>query len=840
MTTERIYVYEADDRPGLVKVGQTNTGNSQKRVRQQATGAAANLRLIWESHRSHADGKSVFSDRDIHRRLKKAGIKCFVREDGRDTEWFYTNLTTVQAAVEAERQRAPYQSRYTRNKNFGLRNEQKEAIIKTQSEFRQAEKDGRCGHMLWNAKMRFGKTITTYQLARAENHKRILVTTFLPAVGGSWEEDLESHVDFEGWRFARTSDTDLADALNHDGPLVVFGSLQDLLGKKTSGEGENEAREIKEKNRALHTLAWDLVVLDEYHFGAWREGARELFGIDTPEAPENVEEEELPIQGKHYLYLSGTAFRAMESGNFTEAQMFHWTYPDEQRAKEKWATEHPESPRHENPYDSLPAMHTMTYRLDESMLQAAPDEDGGFDINAFFGAKVEQDGKAYFNNEAHVQTWLRQISGRRTEDRAIGGDRAVWPFAPGANVIFGDLRHTAWFLPSVAACKAMERLLKMDSHFGRDYTVVTVAGPEAGLGEAALPPVKNAIGENPHCTRTITLTCGKLMTGVTVPEWTGIFMLRSISTPETFFQAAFRVQSPWVGQAYGENGVVPVVRKRHVYVFDFAPQRALRLLADFASRSSGGSNVEKQTTELLEVWPVLTWDGNRMAEISAKDLLDLAMTGTSATLLAKRWESAMLVNLNNDVLKRVLNDNNLLSAIHAINGHRRLNASRNDLTFLINTQEAISELKKKKAIKESEGGALSKRDKASLSEKEREFRKKRDEVQQKLIKFSTRLPLFMYLSDHREMALNDVIRNIEPALFQSVTGLTVDQFDNLVEIGLFNREMMNSAVYHFKRYEDSSLDYIQLPGRTQALNSSNMGLFFTSMKRNEAQVTYGE
>ena len=357
------------------------------------------------------------------------------------------------------------------------------------------------------------------------------------------------------------------------------------------------------------------------------------------------------------------------------------------------------------------------------------------------------------------------------------------------------LSHTLWFLPNVASCFAMANLLaQRQNKFYHDYKVIVCAGTAAGIGLDALRPVQANMGD-PLETKTITLTCGKLTTGVTVKPWTGIFMLRNLKSPETYFQAAFRVQSPWeVKNEIGEKTIM----KKECYVFDFALDRALRQISDYSCRLDiNESNPEAKVGEFIKFLPVLAYDGSSMKEVDAQDILDIALAGTSATLLAKRWESALLVNVDNDTLLRLLASPEAMSALMNIEGFRNLNK---DITTIINKSNKIKKAKK-------ENPDPTPKEKKELSAEEKEMKSKRKQIQEKLIKFATRIPVFMYLTDYRERCLKDVITQLEPGLFKKVTGLSIEDFNMLCSLGVFNAPLMNDAIFKFKRYEDASLTY---------------------------------
>ena len=380
------------------------------------------------------------------------------------------------------------------------------------------------------------------------------------------------------------------------------------------------------------------------------------------------------------------------------------------------------------------------------------------------------------------------------DDLKLGAKKPAMPYADVR--LLNVLQHTLWFLPNVASCCAMKNLLMQKQNtFYHDYTINVCAGTSAGIGAAALEPVQKSM-RDPLESKTITLSCGKLTTGVTVKPWTGIFMLRNLSSPETYFQAAFRVQSPW--EITTDGGKKEIV-KQECYVFDFALDRALKQISDYSCRLNiDEGNPEKKVAEFINFLPVIAYDGSTMRQIDAGEVLDIAMAGTSATLLAKRWESALLVNVDNDTLSRLMANPAAMEALMKIEGFRSLNK---DIQTIINKSEAVKKAKKEGTEK------LTPKEKKELSEEEKEYKSKRKQIQEKLIKFATRIPVFMYLTDYRERCLKDVITQLEPGLFKKVTGLDVKDFELLVSLGVFNDSLMNDAVYKFKRYEDASLSY---------------------------------
>lgn len=815
-----VYAYE-DTNPqyaGLLKVGYT-TVDAQTRVAQQyPTLRPGKLpyRIVLEEPAMRNDG-SVFTDRDVHRMLRINGIR------NPDGEWFRCTVAQVRAAIIAVR--TGQLNEDARSLDFKMRPEQSAAVQKTAAYFtnwrKEKENRKKPPHFLWNAKMRFGKTFATYQLAKKMGWRRVLVLTFKPAVAAAWEEDLRSHVDFHGWQFISPG------GLSYEGadkkkPLVCFGSFQDYLGRNPSTGG------IKTKNEWVHAAHWDCVVLDEYHYGAWRESAKELFEAEDGKELEfgegvgiaDFDEEILPITTDAYLYLSGTPFRAIASGEFIEEQIYNWTYSDEQRAKQAWI-----GPK--NPYAALPRMVLLTYQLPDAIREIAMrGEFNEFDLNVFFSAEGIGD-KAKFTYQDEVQKWLDLIRGSflptSVDNLKLGAQKPPMPFSHGR--LLNLLSHTFWFLPSVASCYAMRNLLKQRlNKFYHDYTVVVAAGNAAGIGAAALAPVLDAM-DDPLETKTITLSCGKLTTGVTVKPWTGIFMLRNSSSPETYFQAAFRVQSPWtVRNPDGASPNEEQIIKEECYIFDFAPDRALRQIADYSCRLDvNEANPEKKVEEFISFLPVLAFDGSSMKQVDAAGILDMAMSGTTATLLARRWESALLVNVDNQTLRRLMDNKKALDALMSVEAFRNLNK---DIETVINKSEAV-----KKARKEANDDELSAKQKKQLSDAEKEYKSLRKEIQEKLIKFATRIPIFMYLTDYRERSLKDVITQLEPGLFRKVTGITVKDFELLVSLGVFNSALMNDAVYKFKRYEDASLSYTGINKH----EDEDIGLYDTVITRDDAR-----
>ncbi len=778
---------------GLIKVGQTTKRSARERIRQQLGTAYPNLEgveILLDEPAVRGDG-TEFADHDVHAALVAAGIK---RPSG---EWFEATLNEVRAAINTVRCGVPFEP--NRTDSFPVRPEQRDAVERTAAYFRAVVDPDSPSRFLWNAKMRFGKTFTAYQLAKEMDWRRLLVLTYKPAVQTAWRDDLIGHVDFSGWRFV-DRDTPIAAAdelLGGEAPLVRFASFQDLNGKSPDGQ-------VKAHNESIHLTAWDCIVLDEYHFGAWREHARDLYdptdkGLAEVEEPEEeVTEEDLGLESAHYLYLSGTPFRAITNGEFAEEQTFNWTYVDEQAAKQGWS-----AGDGQNPYLELPRMEMFAYEIAPGAAGWAADgEFSGFSLSEYFRAErvgtnrgVPGPGDCVFEDIGRVGEFLEMLRGKLSEQvkvQIVAGRKSPFPYE---SPQFKDpIRHSIWYMPNVASCFAMRDMLAEHAYFS-GFEVVVAAGSNAGQGADALPPVEAAIGKvgRENGSGSITLSCGKLMTGVTVREWGAILMLRSLRSPESYFQAAFRVQSSFAFRD-PEGGLE--VRKPTCYLFEFDPNRALSLLSEYGLRLAAESNQtpEQAIGKLLNYLPIFGFKGGAMSELDAGDVLDWATAGIGATALARQWSSPVLVEVNERTLSAVLAEEGLIEKLAQIEDFRAL---------VQNGGIVVTSTKAMKKARREQGGKLDPEQKRAQTE----TAKQRKQIREKLQKFLARVPVFMYGTDFRETALKDVIESLDPDLFERVTGLTVEDFSLLSKLGLFHARNMNAAIWQFRHFERTSLRY---------------------------------
>lgn len=811
----KIYVYQLEQfkesgwsgnrkGKGLVKVGYTDR-DVAVRIREQLHGVKMPVDTPYDLLLSEPavtlDGRA-FLDHDVHRALIAAGV---TRREG---EWFECDVDEVRAILDKIRNgesTQPGDINMRAKVDFEMRPEQEDAVEKTAEYFQKNASLKHPPHFLWNAKMRFGKTFTAYQLAKKLGWKRVLVLTYKPAVETAWREDLLTHKDFEGWAFKGKEDA--APDLTKDRPVVWFASFQDVLGTDDKGNP-------KAKNEGLYSTTWDAVVIDEYHFGAWRDAARSLYlgdkesgsdgdstekaDLDTPDLDEDFAanlEASLQLEVANFLYLSGTPFRALTQGEFLEDQVFNWTYSDEQSAKANWA----ETKR--NPYLALPQMFLLAYEMPDALKEVALNNFSEFSLTEFFKTEKASDGSPKFIHERDVQKWLDLLRGQDITGLWANVSNTHRPPLPYEDPnLLRALQHTIWYLPNVDACFAMRDLLHAPNNtFFHDYQLIVAAGSKAGMGEKALPPVKKAIGSIPQQTKSITLSCGKLMTGVTVPPWAGILMLRELKSPESYFQAAFRVQSPWTNRLINTEvgGVDEVVLKDQCYVLDFSPNRALRQIVDYATRlrSETGSERDDESAidEFMEFLPVLSFDGYSMSQLQASDVINYLTKGVSSSMLARRWNSPELLTLDLKAMEALLSNPELLESLEQIEMFRNIT---NDLTTMISTNK---ELRQKKLTKEK----LSKDE----TDRKDDAAKRRETLKKKLQRLITRIPAFMYLTDDREKTIRDIIQQLEPALFEKVTGLTLADFAQLVDAKVFNDAKMNDAVWKFRSFEEPSLGY---------------------------------
>lgn len=632
-----IYAYTLPEVPnhnGYIKIGDTRR-NVQVRINEQLGTSGLKPNILWDKVARHKSGE-WFRDHDLHRFLELHNIE---RESFGTTarEWFFFNGHPEQAEELTEKFIRRDFSEAQRNEivqtDYILREEQEKAVALTHQYFQEHSN----ASFLWNAKPRFGKTLSTYDLVRRLEAENVLIVTNRPAVANSWYDDFEKFIAHQEDNLYFVSDTDglthkaisrsnYADIVinSDDHPVrqISFVSLQDLKGAKFAG-GDYD------KLNFIPMIEWDLLVIDEAHEG-----------VDTVKTEQAFDK----ITRKHTLHLSGTPFKAIAHGKFPEEAIYNWSYLDEQQAKHNWNY----AQEDDNPYEKLPELSLFTYQMSQMVTEQLKqgtaimnevNRDFAFDLNEFFSA--DDDGK--FKHQESVKKFLDNLSSGK------------FPFASGEYK--NELNHTFWLLPWVNSCKALKKLLDKHPVF-KEYEVILAAGDGKPLveenaeqleGEANNFPaneksfdrVTKAIKEHE---KTITLSCGQLTTGVTIPAWTGIMMLNNITSPELYFQAAFRVQNPYEKQD-GDK----LLRKERAYIFDFAPDRTLQLFADFAiglvddPATFTNEQQREKVKELLNFFPVIAEDEDgTMKELDTDEVMTIPNKIKSSEVVSRGFMSNLL------------------------------------------------------------------------------------------------------------------------------------------------------------------------------------------------------
>lgn len=815
----RIYAYTCLGQPGI-KVGKAIKQETETRIRQQHninTPVQQYNILLDESALCKDTSKGdYFGDEAVHKWLVYLGHNRFTTEDGRSTEFFDCSVEDVKIAINNLREGRLIgdEIRGYRPNSFPMRKEQQDAVDKAYHYFESHKKVGGVApQFLWNCKMRFGKTFAAYQLMKKARWQNVLVLTYKPAVRGQWRDDLNQHVDFEDFQFVSNGEDkfgnkDLSyEEADKSKPIVWFASFQDFLGKDNDGK-------MKPRNQAAAEIEWDCIVIDESHFGAGTIAALTLTGEKnedefflnfinetSSEEAEKVSEEDIAqlkaiahLNAKNRLFLSGTPFKAISRGQFDSNAIYNWTYSDEQAAKANWNDADGTNP---NPYLMLPEVHLYTYEMPDYITKDSLDSQtqNEFSLNEFFRAEIDSEGIATFVHEDKVNKWLDMIRDggdweRRQWTRENNDDRPVMPYS---GIAAKNLQHTVWYFQSVASCKAMERLLS-DNPLWSGYEIVCCAGESVGTGEKAKVPVDQAIAQKNK--RTITLSCGKLLTGVTIPEWSGIFMLNDKQTPESYFQSAFRVQSPWYHKS--SDGSLPdadAIIKRVCYIFDFSPNRAVKQIQQYAegliAAPNDGHNedVESAIRNFIRFLPVISCDESGMRRMDVSDILEKIYCQESTPSFIRKVRH-IGVDLVQDFLQMYNENEELRRALQKIDPSLPAEIDLDD-----------SEDSDKPKPKLGDGNTLK-----SGKDKKKDVLTDRDRIRNRIRVLCSRIPLFMYLTDKREGNIQDCLKeDNEPALFAKIVGVEPRYFSQLV-CTLDSVDILR-IVSSFKTLEDKNFGY---------------------------------
>ena len=605
-----------------------------------------------------------FKDYEVHNEIKK--INAGIAEQ--EQEWF-TKIPADELIINFNSLRHKDENK----KIYTPRKEQQECIDAMSNYFNKNPK----GRFLLNCKMRFGKSFTTYKYCEDHNLERILILTFIPAVESSWREDL-SHIKKNYRYFTDDNLRRSGFELNFEQePYVLFLSLQNYLGKEKNSD-------VKVKIKQLQDIDWDLVILDEYHFGAWNQKTQGTLKVKE-EKSEDLESEyqdklkqgkdiikHFNIRTKQTICLSGTPFKAIARGEFTDNSSFTYSYFDEQRNK------YPKSEENDytviNPdYEAFPDMKIFGYnmsRLFGNLTASVFSEDKlltkkYFSLNKFFETRQENNPNepCTFIYEEEIKKWLEIIKGR-----SIFGDK--FPYS-NPQIINNNI-HTLWLMPTVKSCKAMENLLNEDDYFSR-YKIINLSQDEVGSGNDAYEYLMNNItaSENTNKLGSIAITVNKLTIGVTVKKWSSVFVLKDLASPEQYFQAIFRIQTPYV-----ENNKI---KKKEGYVYDFNIDRASALLLKYAEQSANEQTTKMQIAKLIVKYMPIFINGDMSNPISYKVFYELAQFGDSNGIpLSKKITDTSKTTrmLDEETVAAMLNDKEVSDIIKRVFAHAKFGKTK--------------------------------------------------------------------------------------------------------------------------------------------------------------------
>lgn len=597
----QIYAYTlptVSDKNGWVKIGYTERQDVRTRIKEQVGTVDLAYDLLWREIAKFCNNQ-YFTDHLLHSYLKRhKNVK-----NKPNTEWFFYNGTPLKSLDDFNDFVAQHYNQQKEQSDYQLRQEQQDAVNQTLAYFQ----ENKNGEFLWNAKPRFGKTLTTYDLARQLNAKKVLILTNRPAIGNSWFDDFEQFIAWQtDYVFVSTSEslkgravlnreqyTNQLNQPNGKKDIIAFISLQDLKGSiHFSADGRID------KLKWVKDLQWDLLVIDEAHEG-----------VDTLKADVALQN----ITCNYILHLSGTPFKALADGKFAQDEIYNWSYVDEQSAKLNWSLD-----EDSNPYKTLPTLNLFSYQMSAMIsdkVNKGADIEGqnldfAFDLNEFFATND----KGKFEHEKEVKKWLDTLS-----------KNEKYPFSTKA--LRDEIKHSFWLLERIDSAKALAKLLNNHPVF-ENYHIILAVGDgrfdNETVNQNALQRVKEAIKNHD---KTITLSVGQLTTGVTIPEWTAVLMLSNVKSPAQYWQTAFRAQNPWVYEKDGQ-----VLQKKNAYVFDFAPERTLIIYDEFAnnllSSTSNGGGTENQRKDnikqLLNFFPVIAEDSEgKMVELDVNQVLTI-------------------------------------------------------------------------------------------------------------------------------------------------------------------------------------------------------------------------
>lgn len=805
-----------EDHKGLLKIGEatlaSSAGESQLPPNCEPLNAAAHKRIKEYTHTAMVryellytelairhivldDGSQMlkpFSDNDIQRIVKRAGFFCKTFYDtGNESEWFAVDLETVKNAIKAFKEGRSHLSPSEKphiDETITLRTEQRKAVENTLSAFRSSD------HMLWNCKMRFGKTVSAYDLIKRGGYQKSIVVTHRPVVVKGWREDHDKIFGSDSEHIFVTKQTG-SNAYEFDAAIdaenermlrayvaqgisfTYFASMQDLRGSELAG-GKFE------KNKAVFDIDWDLIIYDEAHEGTQTDPGKNVRGLL-----------ETPKNGKHprVLSLSGTPYNI--ENNYSVENTYTWDYVMEQRRKREYALYHPDEP---NPYADLPELRIYTFDLQKSLPASYRyvTEDMAFNFREFFRTWTGNPKKDFrpipsgrrvgdFVHEDDVIAFLNLISADSDENN--------YPFS---NAAYRDMfRHTFWIVPGVNAAAALSKLLKKHPVF-KQFKVANVAGAgdEEEPYDEALKKVQDAIANNKY---TITLSCGRLTTGVTVPEWSAVMLLTGGANASAagYMQTIFRVQSA---------GSIDGKQKECAYAFDFAPDRALNVISEVHDLTRHGKMSDEQQREalgeFLNFCPVIAVEGTQMLPYKTESLMRQIKKISVDKAVNTGFDDDSIYNEGVGIVmdgEDVKLFNKLAGIVH---GQSKAKPLPKKVTInsqgLTNEQYEIAEKAKNKPKRERTP------EEEAAIKKQQELKKEREKVLRLLRAVSIRLPLLIYgmrKDVNEDIPMEEFVKQIDPESWSEFMpkGVTKDLFLQLLKY--YDRDVVSGAGFRIRR-----------------------------------------
>lgn len=737
-----IYIFKIDDElhKGILKIGEStlNTNKSiselvdnceelnnsaRNRIRQYTNTIGIQEDLLYTTL-AIDNKKRTFKDKDIHRVLKNSGIiKHDFGNEKDPAEWYETNLETAKNAINAVKEGRKYLNRTEideEHEDIEFRPEQKDAIDFTLKRFNVTD------NVLWNAKMRFGKTLSALEVIKRMsddshyNLSKVIILTHRPVVDEGWFQDYKkifwNRNDFQ---YGSKTKSSIHDLISSGKKFIYFASMQDLRGSGSVGGKFN-------KNDAVFNTDWDLLIVDEAHEGTQTELGQNVIKAIL----------ESKIKTPKSLMLSGTPFNLLS--DFESSDIYTWDYIMEQKAKLEWEVNHPLEP---NPYEDLPRMNILTYNLEDYLPQYQEVADSAFNFREFFRVwtgETERDGKVLID-ETRIGKFIHEDDVKKfLELLTMQDDNSNYPFSKQEYI--DNFKHSFWILPGIKEAKALKELMLQNRIFSQ-FNIVNVAGTGDDNGYEALDAVERAIGDNPDDTYTITLSCGKLTTGVTVKPWTAVLYLAgSYSTSaSSYLQTIFRVQSP---SSYGGK------QKDNCYVFDFAPDRTLKMVAEAGDLSvkSGSTGSRESMKQFLNYCPVIAVNGSEMKPYNVNTMLQQLKKAYVERVVDNGFDDAKIYNDNllklDDVELKLFED--LKGIIGASKQKKKINDI--DINKQGFTEEEWTEIEKSQKKPKRELTEEQKR----LLEEIKEKKKQRNDAISILRGISIRIPLLIYGADIKD------------------------------------------------------------------------------------------